>query len=113
MSRSTPIVFSYAVLAAVACFSTFHVCAEDVVTVSPPNSAGIRLARIPAGEFLRGFDTSNRQDQRFHIVHRYSNHQNFADESPAHRVDITRSFEIGITEVTVGQFRQFVQATGY
>ena len=35
------------------------------------------------------------------------------DEVPRHRVKITRPFMIGIHEVTVGQFRAFVDATGY
>jgi formylglycine-generating enzyme len=34
-------------------------------------------------------------------------------EKPAHRVRITRAFYLGAREVTVGQFRRFVTATGY
>ena len=30
-----------------------------------------------------------------------------------HEVEITQPFYMGQTEVTVGQFRQFVKATGY
>ncbi|WP_231502219.1 formylglycine-generating enzyme family protein [Paracidovorax avenae] len=36
-----------------------------------------------------------------------------ADEAPVHTVRITRAFYLGQTEVTVGQFRRFVQASGY
>ena len=36
-----------------------------------------------------------------------------ADEKPAHRVRITRGFYLGKYEVTVGQFRRFVEAIGY
>ena len=32
---------------------------------------------------------------------------------PAHRVRITKPFYMGIAEVTVGQFRQFAEASGY
>ena len=35
------------------------------------------------------------------------------DEKPQHRVRITRPFYLGATEVTVGQFRRFVETTGY
>jgi formylglycine-generating enzyme len=37
----------------------------------------------------------------------------FSDEYPQHRVEITKPFLIGETEVTVGQFRKFVEETGY
>ena len=35
------------------------------------------------------------------------------DEGPAHEVAITRAFYLGQHEVTVGQFRRFVEASGY
>jgi len=35
------------------------------------------------------------------------------DESPVHKVTISYSFEIGATEVTVRQFKAFIDATGY
>jgi formylglycine-generating enzyme required for sulfatase activity len=35
------------------------------------------------------------------------------DEKPRHSVRITRSFDLATTEVTLGQFRRFVEATGY
>jgi len=34
-------------------------------------------------------------------------------EKPVHRVTIAKNFALGQTEVTVGQFRRFVNATGY
>jgi len=36
-----------------------------------------------------------------------------SDEKPVHRVSITQDFGMGRYEVTVGEFRQFVNATGY
>jgi formylglycine-generating enzyme required for sulfatase activity len=53
------------------------------------------FVRIPAGEFLMGSETGD------------------SDEKPVHRVRINESFYIGRTEVTVRQFRAFVEATGY
>ncbi|MCA9177409.1 MAG: formylglycine-generating enzyme family protein [Planctomycetales bacterium] len=87
-------------------------CADDGAK-PVVNSIGMKLAHIAAGEYQRGFDTSNRRDHRFHLAHPYSNSQNFNLESPAHRVTLGKPFEIGVTEVTVGQFRQFVAATDY
>lgn len=55
---------------------------------------GFELVRIPAGEFMMGSDTGE------------------TSEKPAHRVKVA-AFELGRTEVTVRQFRVFVEATGY
>jgi sulfatase modifying factor 1 len=77
------------------------------------NSIGLRLVRVSAGQYLRGFDTNNQREHRFHLTHQLSNRQNFKPETPAHQVLLTRDFEISRTEVTVGQFRKFVEATNY
>ena len=62
-------------------------------------TTGMKLVLIPAGEFLMGSpDSDNEADP---------------NEKPQHRVRITRPFYMGATEVTVGQFRRFVEATGY
>ena len=61
--------------------------------------AGIKLKQIPAGEFLMGSSEDVDKDAE-------------DDESPKHRLRITRSFSLGVTEVTVGQFRKVVEATG-
>lgn len=62
------------------------------------NSIGMRLVRIAAGEFMMGSppgEMGRRVDE------------------PLRRVRITRDFLIGRHEVTRGQFRAFVEATGY
>jgi formylglycine-generating enzyme required for sulfatase activity len=63
------------------------------------NSIGMRLELIPAGVFLMGSPDSHPEAKD--------------DEKPQHRVRVTRPFYLGATEVTVGQFRRFVAATGY
>ncbi len=63
------------------------------------NSVGIELRLIPNGEFLMG---SPRDDK-----------DAGDSEKPPHPVRITRSFYLGVTEVTRGQFSRFVDATGY
>jgi formylglycine-generating enzyme required for sulfatase activity len=61
-------------------------------------SIGLALVRIPAGEFTMGSPVSEKGRR--------------ADE-PQHKVRITRDFFLGRCEVTRGQFKQFVEATGY
>jgi formylglycine-generating enzyme required for sulfatase activity len=63
------------------------------------NSIGMELALIPAGEFLMGSPDSDPAAQ--------------PNEKPRHLVRITRPFLFGVREVTVGQFRRFVDETGY
>ena len=55
----------------------------------------LEMVLIPAGSFLMGDNTG------------------LDDEKPAHKVTITKPFYLGQYEVTVEQFRKFVEATGY
>jgi len=59
---------------------------KDMIT----NSIGMKLTLIPAGEFLMGSpaDEAHRRDA----------------EGPQHKIRITKSFYIGVTEVTQGQW---------
>jgi sulfatase modifying factor 1 len=63
------------------------------------NSIGMRLVRIPAGEFEMG-SPSNEPGHA-------------ANEGPVRHVRITRPFEIGAHEVTNAQFRAFAEVTAY
>jgi formylglycine-generating enzyme required for sulfatase activity len=65
--------------------------------IEPPElittrTGGIRLKLIPPGAFLMGSDKADDPEAE-------------DDEQPRHRVRITRSFYLGATEVTQGQFR--------
>ncbi|MCA1959838.1 MAG: SUMF1/EgtB/PvdO family nonheme iron enzyme [Desulfomonile sp.] len=82
---------------------------RNVVT----NSIGMKLVRIPAGEYMMGSLKREMDWLRltFKKTWREGHKQWFQDELPLHPVRITRSFYMGSTEVTVGQFRQFVEAT--
>ena len=69
--------------------------------VGPPtqplvNSIGMKLVRIPSGEFLMGSADSDPGARE--------------DEKPQHRVRLSRSFYMGIYEVTQGQYQQIMQA---
>jgi formylglycine-generating enzyme len=63
------------------------------------NSIGATLRLIAAGEFLMGSPDTDKDAGD--------------DEKPQHRVRITRPFYLGVTEVTRGQFRRFVDDAGY
>jgi formylglycine-generating enzyme required for sulfatase activity len=55
------------------------------------NTIGMKLVLIPAGEFLMGSPDSDTDAD--------------ANEKPRHRVQITKPFYLGATEVTQGQYR--------
>ncbi|MFO0905758.1 MAG: SUMF1/EgtB/PvdO family nonheme iron enzyme [Pirellulales bacterium] len=80
--------------------------AGDVVT-SPK---GMKLAYIPAGEFVMGSDETAANLEAAGIALAGID---ISDESPAHRVQISRPLWLGVYEVTKGQFASFVEGTGY
>ena len=63
------------------------------------NNITMKMVLIHAGSFMMGSPVSEEKRN--------------ADETPQHRVTITKPFYIGIHEVTVGQFAQFVATSGY
>ncbi len=77
------------------------------------NSLGMKLVRIPAGEFVMGSSDSPEVLAEAFAGYGKIETERFENEYPPHRVRITKPFYLGAQEVTVGQFRQFVEATGY
>ena len=76
------------------------------------NSIGMKLEQIPAGEFMMGgTEPAEELVKAFAAYHRKP--EFFKDEYPRHRVRITKPFYFGKYEVTVGQFRRFVEDAGY
>lgn len=61
------------------------------------NSLGMELRLVPAGTFIMGAAKEVPGDP--------------ADQVPVHRVNLSKPIYIGCHEVTVGQFRAFVEAT--
>jgi formylglycine-generating enzyme required for sulfatase activity/predicted GH43/DUF377 family glycosyl hydrolase len=84
------------------------------------NSIGMKLSLIPPGDFTMG-RTEQQFDELMDIIRRdpkmKRNEGGMIAWSmlmmPSRRVRITKPFYLGTTEVTVDQFRKFVQATGY
>ena len=61
-------------------------------------TTGMKFVRVPKGTFLMGSPTTEKN--------------RFEDESQ-HEVTLSRDFYLGMYEVTRGQFRQFIEDTGY
>lgn len=79
------------------------------------NSLGMKMVRIPPSEYMMGSPKGEMDWLRltFKKIWREGHKQWFQDELPLHPVRITQPFYMGATELTVGQFRQFVKDTGY
>ena len=77
------------------------------------NSLGMAFVRLAAGEFLMGSDEASESLARAYPQLPTTRFAQLEDEEPVHRVRITRSFWMGRHEVTVGQFRRFIEASGY
>jgi formylglycine-generating enzyme required for sulfatase activity len=71
------------------------------------NSIGMTLTLIPPGEFMMGSDATDTDAQDDEFLDKASG------KKEKHRVRITRPFHLGVTEVTRGQFRRFVDDAGY
>ena len=85
-------------------------------TVGATNSLGVKMVLIPPGEFLMG-STDEQVATAFKVAEEVKADQITKDriqqgERPQHRVVITKPFLMGVTEITIGQFKKF-SATGY
>jgi formylglycine-generating enzyme required for sulfatase activity len=78
---------------------------ENVFT----NSIGMKFVPVPSGIFLMGSRESAEDVASFDETEA----ARFKDELPCHPVQITRPFYMGQHEVTIAQFRQFAEETGY
>src|SRR4051794_19616818 len=64
------------------------------------NSLGMKLVRIEAGDFVMGQGNAPAKSKEEWLERDY-------DESPVHKVKISRPFSMGTTEVTNAQYEQF------
>ncbi len=77
------------------------------------NSLGMKFVRVPAGEFTMGSDATPEDLAKQFPKYDLPRLRKIDDEAPAHRVRITRDFYLAQHEVTVGQFRRFVERSGH
>ena len=72
------------------------------------NSIGMKFKKIPAGSFYMGscklsIDCPSGAS---------SDNEAYDDETPQHKVRISKSFQMGIFEVTLGHFEKFIAGAG-
>lgn len=77
------------------------------------DSLGLSFVKVPTGEFLMGSDESADSQARAFPALPSRRFERLDDEKPLHRVRISRAFWMSRHELTVGQFRRFVEASGY
>lgn len=77
------------------------------------NSLGMRFVRVPAGSFQMGHVETAEAWARDYPLYPPERFAKLSDEAPVHRVRITRAFYLGQHEVTVGQFRRFLERSGH
>jgi formylglycine-generating enzyme len=105
----------FSILLAVAVAQSGPALADDAAVAKSretTNSIGMVLVSIPAGEYFMGGEGSAEELVRSFPAYRRVA-EFFKDEYPRHRVRITKPFQLGKYEVTVGQFRRFTAETGY
>jgi uncharacterized protein (TIGR03067 family) len=81
------------------------------VTAEFTNSVGMKMRVIPPGECLQGSTPEEIRRATEELGPAYAGV--VESEGPRHHVVLTAPFALGATEVTRGQFRQFVRETGY
>ncbi len=87
----------------------FCLCAGRTLSAEElRDSTGLVFRLLEAGRYERGEADSAPGFGKDHTDFNTAD-----DERPVHAVVITRPFYLATTEVNVGQFRKFVQATGY
>ena len=77
------------------------------------NSLGMAFVLIPAGSFVMGRTESIESMRKVFPEFEASRFHDLGDELPAHAVKIGKEFFLGKYEVTVGEFKKFLENSGY
>lgn len=92
------------------------IAAPVTATLPPPsieNILGMKFVLIPSGEFMMGSDETPEALAKDYPLLERKRFIEISDEAPVHKVRITRPFYLEQQEVTVGQFKRFLQTSGY
>lgn len=81
--------------------------ADDAIT----NSVGMKFIHVGPGEFIMGSDETT--DELRKAYGPLLAHQTADDEHPAHAVRLAKGYYLGMYEVSLSDFRQFVNDTDY
>jgi len=73
------------------------------------NNLGMEFVFIPSGSFMMGSGISGSEVAR----HYGGEGEWYKDEHPKHRVTISKPFYMQSTEITVGQWQEFIKDSGY
>jgi formylglycine-generating enzyme required for sulfatase activity len=78
------------------------------------NSIGMKLILMPKGRFTMGVTPIERFKEQFNSLSTAAQRLAYlCDAPPLHEVEIKLSFYMGMYEVTIGDYRKFVNETGY
>ncbi|HVC95458.1 MAG TPA: formylglycine-generating enzyme family protein [Pirellulales bacterium] len=81
------------------------------ITVETDNALGMKLVLVPPGEFIMGATPEEIEAELEHVT-RPNVQGRIRGSGPQHPVTLTKPFYCAASEVTVGQFRRFTEATG-
>lgn len=103
-------------LAAACLFASIAVSLSSAAAAADTETP--EFVRVQAGEFKQGLGAGQSRGvaRDVSVDHPFSieiGNGEVKGEFPAHTVQLTRDFDLGKHEVTVGQFRDFVKATGF
>jgi formylglycine-generating enzyme required for sulfatase activity len=98
-------------IALLACISTTRLAGTNLdAAETVTNSIGLKLVRVPAGEFMMGAEESHESTL---IAFPYCDPAWLAGDLPRHKVRITKDFYIGQYEVTLAQLLTFRERAHY
>ena len=108
-------------------FAAFLLFTQPLQAADYTNSIGMKFKNIPAGSFYMGScklsaaDKAANKKRRFMGMSEKSaacpsgasvDNDALDNETPQHKVRITKDFQMGIHEVTLGQFKKFIVSSG-
>ncbi|ACF47380.1 protein of unknown function DUF323 (plasmid) [Prosthecochloris aestuarii DSM 271] len=100
---------------------------EAVQAADYTNSIGMKFKNIPPGSFYMGSCKLSEADKEANEKRKFmgmapksaacssggpTDNSAQDDETPQHKVRISKGFQIGVYEVTLGQFKQFIASAG-